>query len=308
MTLAAQLADAVTHPVLSDVPLTEYTTLKVGGNARFVVTVNTEQELAKVAEIIATHMCPWTVVGRGSNLLVSDDGYDGVVIVLGRGFRGLSRDGDTVRVGAAEPLPTVANVLADYGLAGFSWGCGVPGTIGGAVRMNAGAHGRDIAANLVEVDVYRMSVRARETWPRDALGLRYRGSELPRDAIVLSATLAFTPGNPDVLRAEVAEIRQWRRDHQPLNQPNCGSVFANPDGAEPAAVLIERAGLKGFTVGGASVSTLHANFIVTEAGARARDVALVIQAVKDTVYARFGVMLREEVVMLATPHVPERHA
>lgn len=307
MTIAAQLADAVAEPVLYDVPLTEYTTLKVGGLARFVVTVNTEQELAKVAEVVAVNRCAWTVVGRGSNLLVSDEGFDGVVIVLGKGFRGVVCDGHTVRVGAAEPLPTLANLLADEGLAGFSWGCGVPGTVGGAVRMNAGAHGRDMAANLIEIDVYRMGVRARETWPRDALGLRYRGSELPRDAIVLSATLAFEEGEPDELRAEVAEIRQWRRTHQPLNQPNCGSVFANPDGHEPAAVLIDRAGLKGFTVGGASVSTLHANFIVTRAGARAADVVQLIEAVKDAVKQRFGVLLREEVVMLTTPHVPEPH-
>jgi len=165
-----------------------------------------------------------------------------------------------------------------------------------------------MADNLIEVDVYRLAEKARETWPKDALGLAYRRSELPRDAIVLSATFRFANGDPSVLRDEVAQIRQWRRDHQPLNQPNCGSVFANPTSVEPAAALIDRCGLKGFTVGGASVSTTHANFIVTTTGATARDVAAVIDAVKQAVHATTGVMLREEVVMLAGPVIPRETA
>lgn len=299
MTIADELSAVLTQPLQQDASLHEFTTLRVGGTARYLATVNSEQELRGVAQIISEHRLSWWILGRGSNTLVSDDGFDGLVLVLGRGFRGIVIDGLMARVGAAEPLPILASTLADNGLAGFSWGCGVPGAVGGAVRMNAGAHGRDMADNLVEVDVYRLSLQARETWPRDALGLQYRRSELPKDAIVLSATFAFAAGDPALLRDEVAEIRQWRRDHQPLNQPNCGSVFANPSIEEPAAQLIDRCGLKGFTVGGASVSTTHANFIVTSFGATASDVVAVIDAVKQRVHATTGVMLREEVVMLS---------
>lgn len=299
MTVGAKLSAVLSQPLELDASLSEFTTLRVGGPARYLATVNSEQELQAVAQIITEHKIAWSVLGRGSNILVSDDGFEGIVLVLGRGFRGITIDGATVRVGAAEPLPTLASSLADSGLAGFSWGCGVPGTVGGAVRMNAGAHGRDMSDNLVEVDVYRLSLQARETWPRDTLGLQYRRSELPRDAIVISATFAFTTGDPAALRDEVATIRQWRRDHQPLNQPNCGSVFANPTSEEPAAKLIDQCGLKGFGVGGASVSTTHANFIVTTSGATARDVVGVIDHVKQQVHAATGVMLREEVVMLA---------
>jgi UDP-N-acetylmuramate dehydrogenase len=308
MTVAAKLSAVLSQPLEQDASLAAYTTLKVGGPARYLATVNSEEELAAVAQIITDGKLAWCVLGRGSNMLVSDTGFAGVVLLLGRGFRGIDVDGDTVRVGAAEPLPTLASSLADQGLAGFGWGCAVPGTVGGAVRMNAGAHGRDMAANLVEIDVYRVALKARETWPKDALGLAYRRSELPRDAVVLSATMTFTPGDPDHLRAEVAHIRQWRREHQPLNQPNCGSVFANPEGHEPAAVLIDRCGLKGFTVGGASVSTTHANFIVTTPGATARDVVAVIDAVKQAVKAQAGVVLREEVVMLSSgPRASTQH-
>lgn len=304
MTVSAKLSAALSQQLECDASLAEYTTLRVGGPARYLATVNSEQELGAVAQIVTAYRLSWWVFGRGSNTLVSDDGFDGVVLLLGRGFRGVAIDGLTVRVGAAEPLPTLASTLAENGLEGFSWGCGVPGTVGGAVRMNAGAHGRDMADNLVEIDVYRMSLQARETWPRDALGLQYRRSELPKDAIVISATFQFTPGNPASLRAEVAAIRQWRRDHQPLNQPNCGSVFVNPASEEPAAKLIDRCGLKGFTIGGASVSTTHANFIVTSMGATACDVAGVIAAVKQQVEAVTGVVLREEVVMMASSRAP----
>ncbi|MEX2532765.1 MAG: UDP-N-acetylmuramate dehydrogenase [Nitriliruptoraceae bacterium] len=300
MTVADELSAVLTQPLQHHASLHEYTTLRVGGTARYLATVNSEQELRGVAQIITEYGLSWWILGRGSNTLVSDDGFDGLVLVLGRGFRGIVIDGLIARVGAAEPLPILASTLADNGLAGFSWGCGVPGAVGGAVRMNAGAHGRDMADNLIEVDVYRLSLQARETWPRDALGLQYRRSELPKDAIVLSATFQFALGDPAVLRDEVAEIRQWRRDHQPLNQPNCGSVFANPASEQPAAQLIDRCGLKGFTIGGASVSTTHANFIVTSLGATASDVVALIDAVKQRVHVTTGVMLREEVVMLAS--------
>ncbi|HSK22359.1 MAG TPA: UDP-N-acetylmuramate dehydrogenase [Egicoccus sp.] len=280
-----------------DAPLAELTTLRVGGRARVLVVAERDGDLAAVGEACRAHRVPWAVVGRGSNLLVADRGWPGVAVQLGRGFRGVELRGDTVRAGAAEPLPALAARVADAGLAGFAWAAAVPGTLGGAVRMNAGAHDGQMADHLVEVDVVRLSSGTRETWPLDALGLTYRHSALPDDAVVVDATLRLRPGAAAQLRAEIAEIRAWRREHQPLNEPNCGSVFTNPPG-DSAGRLVEAVGGKGLSVGGAHVSDRHANFFVTRPGATAADVRQLLLEVRARVAEQFGVWLRPEVIML----------
>jgi len=283
--------------VRGEAALAPGTTLKVGGAARVLVEAQHDPDLAAVGVVARDHGLPWTVVGRGSNLLVADAGWPGVAILLGRGYRGLEPQGPRIRVGAAEPLPSLAVQLADAGYTGFAWACSVPGSIGGAVRMNAGAHGRSMVDHLVEVELVRLGTGTREHWPADLLGLAYRSSELPSDAVVVAATLELEAGDPSEERARIAEIRAWRREHQPLNQPNCGSVFTNPPG-DSAGRLIDAAGLKGMRVGGAEVSTRHANFIVTRPGATATDVATVIALVQAEVAARFGVDLHPEVQRL----------
>ncbi len=280
-----------------DAPLAEWTTLRVGGPARVLVTAEDDDDLAAIGRACLDHAVPWVVVGRGSNLLVADAGWPGVAVQLGRGFRGVEIDGGTVHAGAAEPLPTLAILVADAGLAGFAWACSVPGSLGGAVRMNAGAHGGELADHLVSVELVRLRSGARETWPTEALGLGYRHSELPDDAVVVAATLHLASGDPRAIREEIGSIRTWRRAHQPLNRPNCGSVFTNPPGRS-AGRLIEEAGLKGFSIGGAQVSELHANFVVTRPGARARDVHQLIEHVGRVVGERTGVVLRPEVTLL----------
>lgn len=295
---AAGVAD-----VRSGASLAELTTLRVGGPARLLVTVERDGELAAVGELASRHGLPWVVVGRGSNLLVADEGWPGIAIVLGRGYRGVTFEEPVdgrgrLRAGGAEPLPSLAVRVADAGYAGFAWACAVPGTLGGAVRMNAGAHGADMATHLIEVDLVRLSTGVRETWPLATLGLAYRHSELPSDAVVVSATLELPQGDPDVVRSEIAEIRAWRRAHQPLNQPNCGSVFTNPPG-ESAGRLIDAAGCKGLAIGGAAISDRHANFIVTRPGARAADVLALIAEVTARVEATTGIQLTTEVVRLA---------
>jgi UDP-N-acetylmuramate dehydrogenase len=295
--LVADLRAAGVEQVRADASLAELTTLRVGGRARALVTAEGDEDLAAVGRACLAHAAPWAVVGRGSNLLVSDAGWPGVAIQLGRGFRGIEFDGQLVHAGAAEPLPTLAVRVADAGLGGFAWACSVPGTLGGAVRMNAGAHGGEMADHLVEIDLLRLRTGTRETWPLATLGLSYRHSELPDDAVVVAASLRLPTAEPAAVREEISSIRAWRRAHQPLNDPNCGSVFTNPPGAS-AGRLIGAAGGKAIRVGGAGVSELHANFITTEPGASASDVRGVIRRVQELVLATAGVLLRPEVVML----------
>jgi UDP-N-acetylmuramate dehydrogenase len=300
--VVAALAARCHGEVRADAPLAASTTLKVGGTARVLVVAEDDRDLAVVGAVAREHDLAWAVIGRGSNLLVADAGWPGIAIVLGRGFRGLAMDGAEVRVGAAEPLPTLAVRLADAGYTGFAWACSVPGTIGGAVRMNAGAHGGAMVDHLVEVELLRLGTGTREHWPVALLGLAYRSSQLPSDAVVVAATLRFAPGDPAEERDRIDRIRTWRRTHQPLNQPNCGSVFTNPPG-DSAGRLIDAAGLKGLRVGGAEVSTRHANFIVTRPGATASDVATLIALVAAEVTARFGVDLHAEVQRLGAVEV-----
>lgn len=291
--------------VLAGASLAPLTTLRVGGPARVLVTAEQDRDLAAVATACRDHDLPWAVIGRGSNLLVADAGWPGVAVVLGRGYRGLEMAGDRITAGAAEPLPALAVRLADAGYGGFAWACAVPGTLGGAVRMNAGAHGADMASHLTEVEVFRLSTATREQWPATALGLTYRHSELPEDAVVVAASLQLATAVPAEVRAEIASIRAWRRTHQPLNEPNCGSVFTNPPG-DSAGRLIDAAGCKGLTVGGAEVSTRHANFIVTRPGATATDVATLIALVIAAVERIHGVQLRPEVRRLGTVEVDQQ--
>lgn len=275
--------------------LSEHTTLRVGGPARVMALVEDVDALLHVAAVVRARGLPWLVIGRGSNLLVDDVGWPGVVVRLGRGFRGVTIDGTDVRCGGAEPLPTIAVRTAEAGLGGFAWGCAVPGNIGGALRMNAGAHGRDMAANVVEAEVVDVRTGSIERWDLARLGLRYRASALPDGAVVTSVLLALAPAEREEELGKIERIRSWRREHQPLNLPSCGSVFTNPEGAS-AGALIDAAGLKGRRVGGAEVSLVHANFIVTSPGATAADVAELIDVVRAEVARSSGVELHAEVV------------
>ena len=284
--------------VVRDAPLADHTTLRVGGVARLLVTVADEDALLHSVAACRAHDVPLLVLGRGSNLLVSDAGWPGVALRLGRGFRGVEvdpTDATLVRCGGAEPMPTVAVRTAQAGLTGFAWGCAVPGTMGGGVRMNAGAHGGDMADSLVEARVLDPVSLTLERYDAERLAFGYRRSSLAGDAVVVSVTLRLEPAPADVVLAEIESIRQWRREHQPVNQPSCGSVFTNPVGSS-AGALIDAAGLKGLRVGGAEVSATHANFIVTRPGATAGDVETLIAQVVERVREHAGVELATEVV------------
>lgn len=282
-------------------PLRGHTTLKVGGPAAALVTVDTVEALTEVAQVCAAREAPVLFLGKGSNLLIADDGWPGVAVTLGRGFRGVDIDGERVEAGAAEPMPVLARKVAVAGLAGLAFGVAIPGTLGGAVRMNAGAHGGQMADVLEWADVVRFAVHGRvQRLDAAELDMSYRHTTLPADAVVIRAGLRLRPADVTALDAEMDEMKRWRREHQPINEPSCGSVFRNPPG-DSAGRLIETAGMKGHRVGGATVSARHANFITVEPGAKAADVERVIREVQRAVREHAGVELETEVVLAGFP-------
>lgn len=299
MTGDLELAEAVLRErcgdrVRPDLPMSTLTTFRIGGPAALFLEADSAEDLAAVAEAIRVAGIPFVVVGKGSNVLVSDDGFAGLVLRLGRGFRWASRDGDHVTAGASMPLPALAGVTLAHGLAGLEWGVAIPASFGGAVRMNAGAHGSELSTSLETIDLYDVALAGPVTVKAEDAGFAYRSSALPSEGVVVAARLGLSPGDRPAIRARMDEIREWRRQHQPLAEPNCGSVFKNPP-EDFAARLVDEAGLKGTAVGGATVSRKHANFIVTSEGARAADVVELIRRVQERVAERFAVRLEPEV-------------
>lgn len=298
--VAALRAQVDADRVAADAALSSRTTLRVGGAAAALVHVESVDELLAVGQISAERSVPWLVIGRGSNLLVADAGWPGIAIVLGRSFRGVDVDGTDVVAGAAEPMPVLAGVVARHGLEGLAFGVAIPGSVGGAIRMNAGAHGGQVADVLAWADVVRMRAGVVERWMARRLEFSYRHSALADDAVVTRAALHLRPADADELAEQMAEMRRWRRAHQPINEPSCGSVFRNPEG-DSAGRLIEAAGLKGLRVGGAQVSARHANFITVDRDARAADVHAIIRTAMARVRDTAGVELVPEVVMRGFP-------
>jgi UDP-N-acetylmuramate dehydrogenase len=231
-------------------------------------------------------------------MLVSDDGFPGIVVRLGRGFRWAGRDGDRLSAGGAMPLPAMAGVAMRHRLSGLEFGVAIPASLGGAVKMNAGAHGRSMSDVVERVEVFPLTGSGpRRSLASSEAGFAYRRSRLPDASIVVGATVRLHPGPEDEIRARMEEARGWRRRTQPLAEPNCGSVFKNPDG-DHAARLVESAGAKGLRVGGARVSEKHANFIVAGPGATASDVWDLIQQVRSRVEHHAGIRLETEVELM----------
>jgi len=298
-----RVADLLGPIVQRDVPLSSLTTYGVGGPAALLVVVDDAEALLRVAAALATHPIPVLVVGLGSNLLVADDPFPGLVLVLGPAFALVEIDGTTVRAGARAKLPVVARQTAAAGLTGFEWGAGVPGSIGGAVRMNAGVHDADMSDALVRVRVVDLASGKDGVMSANDLDLGYRTSSLTEREVVVWAELELAPGDADEAKAAIKEKTQWRRDHQPGGR-NAGSVFTNPPG-ESAGRLIEAAGCKGLRIGSAEVSAKHANFIQSDEGGTASDVFAVIAEVRRRVFRSSGIMLHPENHMIGLPPLPE---
>jgi UDP-N-acetylmuramate dehydrogenase len=274
--------------------LAPLTTFRIGGPAALYLEPESEADLVAAGAAVRGSGIPVVVLGKGSNVLVADEGFPGLVLRLGRGYRWTARDGIRLRAGAAMPLPALAGVAQSHGLAGLEFGVAIPGSFGGAVRMNAGAHGGELADVLETVDVFDLRAGTSRAIPAREAGFAYRRSELPSGGVVVAATMALRVDGRKEIRSRMDDARAWRRLTQPLAEANCGSVFKNPPG-DRAGRLIDEAGAKGLSVGGASVSTKHANFIVTAEDARATDVLDLIRTVQELVAARSGVRLEPEV-------------
>ena len=285
--------------------LAPLTTFRIGGPAALYLEPESESDLAAAARAIGDGDLEFAVLGKGSNVLISDRGFDGLVLRLGRGFRWAAREGERIIAGGSMPLPALAGVALRHGLEGLAFGVAIPATLGGAVKMNAGAHGSEISGVVETVDAFRLLGAQADRLDATALEFTYRGSGLPRDAVIVGATLHLRRGEPSAIRTAMGEAREWRRLTQPLAEPNCGSVFRNPPG-DHAARLIEEAGLKGTRIGGAEISRKHANFIVANPGSSADDVRELIDVVALAVQERTGVVLVPEVQMIGGPQHVDR--
>lgn len=276
------------------VPLGPLTTYRVGGPAALLARVGTDAELDEVARVVAVTGVPTLVVGRGSNLLVADRGFAGLVVVLTGDFEAvdLVTSRPAVVAGGAVALPTLARQCAAAGLTGFEWAVGVPGSVGGAVRMNAGGHGSDLASCLLAAELVDLAGGSRRTVAAADLALGYRTSAIGPGLVVARARLGLAEGDAVAARVEIDGIVRWRREHQPGGQ-NAGSVFTNPAG-DSAGRLVDAAGGRGLRHGSAQISEKHANFVQADEGGRAADVLSLIRVARRLVHEHGGVTLHPE--------------
>jgi UDP-N-acetylmuramate dehydrogenase len=284
--------------VETDFDLARYTTYRLGGPAALYVEPATAADLQTLGTLLRqadSERPPVLILGRGSNLVISDQGFPGVVIRMGTAFASLKSGGPTALVaGASSTLPQLANWAARRCLTGLEFTISIPGSVGGAVRMNAGAHGSEISDHLSSVTLFDLDDLQLSRPSPSSLGFAYRRSNLTEQDLVIDATFELEPDDPQMIRGRMDSYRKHRSDTQPGAAQNAGSVFKNPPG-ESAGRLVEGAGLKGYRVGGASVSELHANFFMAGEGATAQDVYDLVQEVRRRVKESSGVDLEPEI-------------
>lgn len=279
---------------LLDEPMSKHTTFKIGGMADIFVSPKDEDELIFAVSAAKRAGVPCFICGKGSDLLVSDKGIEGAVICLNE-LKGINISGNTVTVAAGQSLQSVCLSLCKAGLSGLEFAYGIPGSVGGAVYMNAGAYGGEIADCAVSVRYLDKSGEIKEL-KKEGLGFGYRKSVFQQNGgIVLSVTLALKPGDPDEILKAMNEYLSRRKEKQPLEFPSAGSVFRRPE-RNFAGTLIEKSGLKGTAVGGAKVSEKHAGFIINTGGATSEDVKKLIEIIQKKVYDDSGIKLVREVI------------
>jgi UDP-N-acetylmuramate dehydrogenase len=290
-----------------DVSLHRHTTLGVGGPARWFGKPETVQELVDMLGWAAREKVPVAVLGLGSNVLVADDGYQGLALKL-TGTLAYVKAGDreqgetTLTAGGGAALAVCLHRAREAGLGGLEFACAIPGSVGGAVWMNAGAYGSDMRSVLVRALI--ATANGTQWRTPDELGMRYRASALEAGQVVAAAELALEPRQPDAVRRIVADLQARRKDAQPTNKRTFGSVFKNPDHELTAGRMLDACGLRGYRIGGAQISPKHANFVENAGGARAIDVLALIAEARRRARERFGVVLQPEVQLLGDIALP----
>ena len=281
--------------VQENAPMAKFTSFRAGGCADLLVQPQNIKELQDVLQVLQEEGCPHMVLGNGSNVLVKDGGYRGVIVKLGSGFDHVAVEGNAIRCRSGALLSAVAKAAADAGLTGMECLSGIPGSIGGAVFMNAGAYGGEIKDVLRKVSVISQDGAHLSALDTGSLDLGYRHSILQQTGdIVLEAEFMLQPGNETEIKEKMAELKARRNEKQPVNYPSAGSFFKRPEGYF-AGKLVQDADLKGVSVGGAEVSQLHSGFLINKGGATATDIIQLMRIVQAAVMERFGVMLEPEV-------------
>jgi len=300
----AVLTGVVRGKIQWDAPLSAWTTYRIGGPADALVTLLDVEDLQEVLKFCRLEELRWKLLGRGSNILAADEGFGGIVIVLGEGFKYIGRDPERdqgsnwVKSGAGVGLARLSSWCADSGLSGFEFASGIPGTVGGGVVMNAGAWGRsmaDVIRSIELVDHEKIEIISEKH-----LNFSYRTCRVlagRKNAVVMGVTMSFKTAAPEQIKETIRTLKEKRKERQPYGQPNCGSVFRNPEEIS-AGQLIDEAGLKGRRIGDAAVSEKHANFIVNCGQASAHDVLALIDEIKERVMQTSGVELIPEVQFL----------
>jgi UDP-N-acetylmuramate dehydrogenase len=279
-------------------PLGNHTTMKIGGPADLFIEPSSVENLKKVMDVIEKHGLNWRAIGRGSNLLVSDKGIEGAVIKLSSGLDHLEINDTCITVGGGHSLVSLSTLISKKGLSGLEFASGIPGSVGGAVYMNAGAHGSDISKILTSAHILFDDGKI-EWLSNGEMEFSYRTSVLQkkRPGIVVEAVFDLVKGDRAAIVGQMQKNKDYRKETQPWNFPCAGSIFRNPL-PNYAGQLIEKAGLKGFSIGGAKISEMHGNFIVNAGNATAEDVLSLIKHVKETIYSLYEIQLETEVEII----------
>lgn len=296
--LVEALEKADIGKVIEGEPLKKHTTMKVGGPADIFVEPKSMEAVKKTMEIVRQYGVHWRVIGRGSNLLVLDEGIDGVVIKLGKGISHLKINGEEVTAGGGYSLVALSTLISRKGLSGLEFASGIPGSVGGAVYMNAGAHGSDISQILKKAHIL-FADGTMEWLDNEEMEFSYRHSVLQdkRPGICLEAVFKLKAGNREEIVGKMQHNKEYRKETQPWDSPCAGSIFRNPL-PHYAGELIEKAGLKGRQMGGAKISEMHGNFIVNADDAKASDVLALIDLAKKTILEKYQIELKTEVEII----------